>query len=68
MKKEDKRLIGVENVDIFATTSARRLKLFRDHCTVLCCHHVMCSCLQYAGYDYVCYPAYLGLYKILKMN
>ena len=37
-------------IDRFATTSARRLKfvlqLFRGHCTIFRCHHVMCSCLQ----------------------
>ena len=27
----------------------------------------MCPRFQYAGYDYVCYPTYLGVHKILKV-
>ena len=74
MEKEDKSLMDVQNVDIFNTTSARRLTfvvwLFRGHCTMLRCHHVMCSCFQYSGYDYVRLHLgpYLGLYKILKVH
>ena len=36
---------------------------------MLRCHHnyVMCSGFQYLECDYVCYPTYLGLYKILNV-
>ena len=34
---------------------------------MLRCHHVMCSFFQYSGYDYVCYPTYLGLYKARRV-
>ena len=53
MKKEDKSLIDVENVEttyfdncaFFATLGSFLLQF---------CHHVMCSCFQYSGYDCVC--------------
>ena len=50
-------------------TSARRLKLRRScslHNFALSPCDVFCSCFQYSGFDYVCYPTYLGLYKIVQ--
>ena len=49
--------VGITRLNI-ATTSALRLKFeyFRGHCIILRFHHAMCSCCQYSGYDYFCYP------------
>ena len=48
-----------------------RLNLFRGrppNCTILRCHHVVCSCFCYSVYNSVCYPTYLCLYKTSRIT
>ena len=79
MKKEDKSMIDVDNVKttyfnncvFFAALASFLLVL--SHPSQSCLSRILCNLLHlplWCGIQdmTICYPTYLGLYKILKVN